>query len=106
MELSFVTTPEQAKRLSELQRSVSFSMKRDRFEALGLGLRLGDQREALIDLDGRAKLWRLVRVDYDMANPAVVGTGWVLARPAMSAMLLPEDDPRSAFPAGDPQPVR
>lgn len=79
MEFSFITTAEQAERLAERQEAVSIRLKRDRFDALGLGLGLCDQRDALMDLDGREKVWRLVRVDYDPTDPAVVGTGWVPA---------------------------
>ena len=79
MEPSFITTAHQAKQLSERQVSVSVKLKRDRFDALGLGLGLADQREALMDFDGRAKLWRLVRVDYDPTVPEVVATKWTPA---------------------------
>lgn len=79
MEPSFITTAHQAKQLSERQVSVSVKLKHDRFDALGLGLGLGDQREAMMDIDGRAKLWRLVRVDHDPTDPAVVATKWMPA---------------------------
>lgn len=79
MEHSFVTTAHQAEQLSDLQGKASINLKRDRFNALGLGLGLADQREALIDLDGRAKLWRLVSVDYDPTAPEVVATTWTPA---------------------------
>lgn len=79
MELSFITTQEQAQRLADRQEAVSIRLKRERFDALGLGLGLGDQRDALMDLDGREMVWRLVRVDYDPTDPAVVGTGWMPA---------------------------
>lgn len=104
MELSFTSTAEQATRLAERQHAVSVRLKREKFDALGLGLGLGDQREVLMDLDGREKLWRLVRVDYDPNDPAVVGTGWMPVT-ASDEMLWSEDDPRSAFPTGDPQPI-
>lgn len=80
IDLSFVTTAEQAERLSAVPRgAISFSMKRARFDELGLGLGLADQHEALINFDGRARLWRLIRVDHDPGEPSVVGTGWVPA---------------------------
>lgn len=79
MELSFVTSPDQARRLAERQGAVSVSLKRERFDALGLGLGLADQRDAVMNIDGREKLWRLVRVDFDPGDPAAVRTGWVPA---------------------------
>lgn len=78
---SFITTPDLADRLARREGgAVSIDMKRERFDALGLGLGLADQREAIINLDGRERLCRLVRVDLDPKSPAVVGTGWIPAR--------------------------
>lgn len=77
MDMNFITTKDQAERLSVRRTAVSIGIKRDRFDALGLGLGLSDCREAIIDLDGRSKTWRLVRVDFDPKNPMVINTGWV-----------------------------
>lgn len=79
METSFVTTLEQAKRLSEVRPAVSFQLKRERFVALGLGLGLGDCHEARIDLGGGERVWRLISVEEDPAIPSVVDTTWVPA---------------------------
>ena len=82
MELSFITTPEQAWRLATADRSaISFGMKREAFDALGLGLGLGDQREAVIN----EKTWRLIGVDIDPTTPAVVETTWLPATPDMGS---------------------
>ena len=80
MELSFIHSADQARRLAMREvGAVTLGIKRERFEAMGLGLGFADQRDVVMDLDGREKLWRLVRVDYDPNEPTVVDTGWVLA---------------------------
>lgn len=78
--MSFVNTKEQARRAAEGQGgAVGFGMKRERFDALGIGLGLTDLQLANLDVGHGLKPHRLIQTECDPADPERV---WTLWRPA------------------------
>lgn len=76
MEHSFVTSPEQAKREAAVRRFVVlFSMSREAFDEMGLGMGLGDTRDAVLNVGRGPMTYRLLSATEH--ERGVVKTQWV-----------------------------